>query len=258
MKQEVEVIATPLYKTRSYQRRFTLWQIRLIIAGAGLLFILSGLGIYLLHYTNQQNIVIRYLYQRNYELETEAKKIGELQNKLRNLEIERQKIALMLGADKNPPPIDLTKLEESYTPYQEPQKSTTGSRFLVAPTTGYIISRGFSKTHNGLDFAAQLGMPVFAIANGSVDDVGSDTFYGNYIKLGISGNYKVFYGHLYKTIKLKGEQVSAGDIIGYVGNSGKSTASHLHLEIRQISGDKQIVVDPSKELNGIIKPGVSQ
>jgi murein DD-endopeptidase MepM/ murein hydrolase activator NlpD len=258
MRQEVEVIVTSLYKPRTYQKRFTLWQIRLILIGAALFVILAALGIYLLHYTSQQNIALRYLYQRNFQLEAEANKLGELQNKLRSLEAERQKIAIMLGADKNPPPLDLAKLEESYTPYQEPQKSTAGSVFQVAPTTGYIISRGFSKTHTGLDFAAQLGMPVFAVATGVVEDVGTDTFYGNYIRLDIGGNYKVFYGHLYKTIKLKGEQVSAGDIIGYVGNSGRSSAPHLHLEILQISGGKPTALDPGKELKGIIKSGPPQ
>ncbi len=253
MKKEVEVIVTPLYKTKTYQKRFSIWQVRLTLIGAVLFLILAGLGIYLLHYTNQQNIAIRYFYQRNFELESEAKKIGELQDKLKNLEIERQKIALMLGADKNPPPIDLNKLEENYTPYQEPQKSTSSSVFQVAPTTGYILSRGFSPTHTGLDFAAQLGMPVFAIANGTIESVGNDSFYGNYIKLDIAGNYKVFYGHLYKIIKVKGELVSAGDIIGHVGNSGQSTAPHLHLEIWQTSGSKSVALDPEKELKGIIK-----
>jgi murein DD-endopeptidase MepM/ murein hydrolase activator NlpD len=164
----------------------------------------------------------------------------------------------MLGADKNPPPIDLSKLEESYKPYQEPEKSATASRFQVAPTTGYILSRGFSKTHTGLDFAAQLGMPVFAIGSGVVEDVGTDTFYGNFIKLGFSDGYKVFYGHLYKTIKTTSEQVSAGDIIGYVGTSGKSTAPHLHLEIWQIKDGKPVALDPEKELKGIIKPRPAQ
>lgn len=253
MKREIEVIITPLYKTKNYQRRFTLGQIRIIIVIGVLLVILAGLGIYLLHYTNQQSIAIRYLYTRNFELETEAKKIADLQNKLKILELEREKIAKMLGADKNPPPIDLASLEETYHPVPEPQK-TTGERFLVAPTTGYIISRGFSRAHAGLDFATQLGMPIFTVAEGKIEDVGFDTFYGNYIKINHDNSYVSFYGHLYKTIKVKGEQVSAGDIIGYVGNTGKSSAPHLHFELWQIKDGKLVALDPEKELKNLLKP----
>lgn len=253
MKREVEVIVTPLYKTKHYQRRFTLWQIRLIIIGSILVVLLAGLGIYLLHYTNQQNIAIRYLYTRNLELEAEGKKIADLQNKLRILEYERQKIALMLGADKNPPPIDLANLEESYQPIPETPK-TAGEKFSVAPTTAYIISRGFNKSHTGLDFATQLGMPIFAVAEGKIEDVGFDTFYGNYTKIKHNDNYISFYGHMYKTIKAKDEQVSAGDIIGYVGNTGKSTAPHLHFELWQIKDGKSVALDPEKELKYLLKP----
>ncbi len=253
MKREVEVIVTPLYKTKHYQRRFTVWHIRIIVAGGVLLVLLAGLGIYLLHYTNQQNIAIRYLYTRNLELEAEGNKLADLQNKLKVLEYEREKIALMLGADKNPPPIDLANLEESYQPVPEAQK-TAGERFSVAPTTGYILSQGFSKSHTGLDFAAQLGIPVFSIAVGKIEDIGYDTFYGNYTKISHDDGYISFYGHMYKTIKNKGETVLAGDIIGYVGNSGKSTAPHLHFELWQNKEGKQIALDPEKELKNLLKP----
>ncbi len=253
MKREIEVIITSLYKPETYQRRFTLWQIRIIIASGILFVILAGLGIYLLHYTNQQNMTIRYLYGRNLQLEAEGKKLAELQNRLRTLELEREKIAKMLGTEKNPPPIDLASLEETYQPYEQPEKSP-GTKFQVAPTTGYIISRGYSKSHTGLDFAAQLGMPVFSVGSGTVEDVGEDTFYGNYIKIDNDDGYVTFYGHLYKTIKTKGEQVSSGDIIGYVGTSGKSTAPHLHFELWQIKDGKTVVLDPEKELKALLKP----
>jgi len=253
MKREIEVIITSLYKPETYQRRFTLWQIRTIMGSCILFVILAGLGIYLLHYTNQQNMTIRYLYGRNLQLEAEGKKLAELQNRLRTLEMEREKIAKMLGTDKNPPPIDLASLEENYQPYEQPEK-TPGTKFQVAPTTGYIISRGYGKSHTGLDFATQLGMPVFSVAAGAINEVGIDTFYGNYIKIGHDEGYISFYGHLYKTIKTKGEQVLAGDIIGYVGSSGKSSAPHLHLELWQIKDGKTVVLDPGKELKHLLKP----
>jgi murein DD-endopeptidase MepM/ murein hydrolase activator NlpD len=253
MKKEIELIITSLYKPKTFQRRFTLWQVRLVTAGLILFLGLTGLGIYLLYYTNQQNFAIHYLYERNLELEKENKKVTELQNRLNYLETERSKIALMLGADKKPPPLSLENLEEVYQPFGKPETNATALIWKTAPATGYLVSRGVSASHDGLDLAAQLGMPVFAVGEGVVEDVGVDTFYGNYIKLAI-GDYKVFYGHLYKTIKQKDEDVNAGDIIGYVGTSGKSSAPHLHFELWQIKDNKKIRLDPEKELKSLLKP----
>lgn len=253
MKRMVEIIITPLYKKKHYQHRFSLLEIRLILIGIGLLVIFAGLGIYLLHYTNQQNLTIRYLYNRNIQLENENKKVIELQKKLNDLELERAKIARMLGADKNPPPIDLSSLEETYQPYPTPERQLSQIKFQNAPTTGYIISRRFSSTHQGIDLATQLGMPVYAVGYGIVEAVGFDTFYGNYIRIDHGDGYKTFYGHLYKTIKNKNESVNAGEIIGYVGTSGKSTAPHLHFEISKVTGNKTENLDPEKELKSIIR-----
>ncbi len=160
----------------------------------------------------------------------------------------------MLGADKNPAPLELEDLQTEYKPYEQPPVVTSAKRFQSAPTTGYIVSRGFTKTHEALDLAAQLGMPVFAVGNGTIADVGNDTFYGNYILLDLGDNYQAYYGHLYKTIKTHQETVTAGEIIGYVGSSGKSTAPHLHLELWQIKDGKKIRLDPQKELQAVLKP----
>jgi murein DD-endopeptidase MepM/ murein hydrolase activator NlpD len=254
MKKEIEIIITSLYKQKTFQRRFSLWQFRFIIIAGIALILLGCLGVYLLHYTNQQNIAINYFIERNLELEQENQKITELQNRLNFLETERMKIAIMLGADKNPPPLELEALQEEYTPYEKPTITTSTYRFQSAPTTGYVISRRFSKTHEAVDFAAPLGMPVFAVGSGIVEDVGNDTFYGNYILLDLGENYQAFYGHLYKTIKSVQANVKVGEIVGYVGTSGKSTAPHLHLEFWQIKDGKKSYLDPEKELKAVLKP----
>ncbi|MBS4015308.1 MAG: peptidoglycan DD-metalloendopeptidase family protein [Candidatus Latescibacteria bacterium] len=254
MKKEIEIIITSLYKPKTFQRRLSLWQFRFIVMIGIVLLLLGGLGLFLLHYTNQQNMSIHYLIEDNLRLEQENKKVTELQNRLNFLEAERAKIAIMLGADKNPPPLKLEDLQEEYKPYEKPEIITSTSRFQSAPTTGYIISRGFSKAHEAVDFAAPLGMPVFAVGSGVVKDVGNDTFYGNYILLDLGDNYQAFYGHLYKTIKSAQANVAAGEIIGYVGTSGRSTAPHLHLEIWRIKDGKKIRLDPQKELQAVLKP----
>ncbi|MCX8014787.1 MAG: M23 family metallopeptidase [candidate division WOR-3 bacterium] len=247
MKKEIEIVITSLYRPFTYQKRFSIWQIRMMIIAVIFFTILAALGIYLLHYTNQQNVTIQYLYKRNQQLESEMKKISELQSRLQTMELERIKIAKMLGADKNPPPIDLSSLEEVYTPYDTGQK-LVASESLFAPTVGFIISQRFSQTHTGIDLAAQLGMPVFAVKAGIIEDVGVDTFSGHFMRIKPNDDYETFYGHLYKFIKSKNENVSAGDILGYVGSSGKSTAPHLHFELRLIRDGRSIPLDPEKEL----------
>lgn len=254
MKKEIEIIVASLYKPKTFQRRLSLWQFRFIVIVCVVVILLGGLGLYLLHYTNQQNMAIHYLIERNLELEQENKKITELQNRLNYLDAERSKIALMLGADKNPPPLELEDLQEEYKPYEKPEITTSTTRFQAAPTTGYIISRGFSEHHKAVDFAAQLGMPVFAVGAGLVKDVGNDTFYGNYVLLDLGENFYAFYGHLYKSIKTAQENVAAGEIIGYVGTSGKSSAPHLHLELWQEKEGKKIRLNPEKELRAVLKP----
>lgn len=253
MKKEIEIIITTLYKPKTFQRRLSLWQFRLIVIGLIFFILLGGLGIFLLHYTNQQNLTLHYLMERNFQLEQENKKIAELENRLNYLEAEKSKMALMLGADKNPPPFSLQDLQDEYRPYSEPEILLNNRRFQAAPTTGYVISRGYSKNHEAIDLATQLGMPVYAVGAGKISEVGTDTFYGNYIILDLGDNYKAFYGHLYKFIKQTNETVKAGDIIGYVGTSGKSTAPHLHLELWQEVNGKKIYLNPQQELKAVLK-----
>lgn len=99
---------------------------------------------------------------------------------------------------------------------------------------------GYTKMHRGTDFAAPSGTPVYAAGNGTIEKAGRNGSYGRYIRIRHSGNYKTAYAHLRgyaKGIK-SGRRVSQGQVIGYVGTSGRSTGPHLHYEI--LRGNKQI------------------
>lgn len=92
---------------------------------------------------------------------------------------------------------------------------------------------GYSKMHRGIDFAAPIGTPIFAAGNGTVSYKGSYKTYGNYLKIRHNSTYTTAYAHLskfHKFIKL-GRRVKQGQIIGYVGTTGRSTGPHLHYEI---------------------------
>ena len=91
------------------------------------------------------------------------------------------------------------------------------------------------KFHYGMDFAAPIGTPVYATGDGQVHKVKnsrSKRDYGNCILINHGYDYESFYAHLDKVLVSKGKKVKRGDLIGYVGNTGKSTAPHLHYEVR--------------------------
>ncbi|SHJ93929.1 M23 family metallopeptidase [Pseudozobellia thermophila] len=88
------------------------------------------------------------------------------------------------------------------------------------------------KMHRGMDFSAPKGTPVYATGNGKVirADNGSSG-YGKHIRIDHGYGYKTLYGHLSKYNVKKGQSVKRGDLIGFVGNTGRSEAPHLHYEV---------------------------
>jgi murein DD-endopeptidase MepM/ murein hydrolase activator NlpD len=116
--------------------------------------------------------------------------------------------------------------------------------FLKSPVAFNRISSGFSmrvhpvfgtwKQHKGVDFAAPLGTPIRAAGDGVVDFVGTQNGYGNVVVLKHWSNYSTAYGHMSRFAGglHRGEKVSQGDVIGYVGATGWATGPHLHYEFR--------------------------
>ncbi len=102
------------------------------------------------------------------------------------------------------------------------------------PTRGYISSRyGMrgGRMHRGLDIAAKTGTPIKAADGGRVTFVGRRGAYGNLVEIDHENGYVTRYAHCH-TIKVKkGERVYKGQVIATVGNTGRSTGSHLHFEV---------------------------
>ncbi|MDV7341837.1 peptidoglycan DD-metalloendopeptidase family protein [Terasakiella sp. A23] len=92
---------------------------------------------------------------------------------------------------------------------------------------------GYSKMHTGVDFAAPPGTPIYAAGDGVLDYVGRKGGYGKYIRIRHNSEYQTAYAHMrgYKKGVHKGKRVKQGDVIGYVGSTGRSTGPHLHYEI---------------------------
>ena len=90
----------------------------------------------------------------------------------------------------------------------------------------------WGRMHNGLDFAAPHGTPIYASADGVVIFAGRQSAYGRLIKIKHDFGYETRYAHLSKIRVKNGQRVSRGERIGDMGNTGRSTGTHLHYEIR--------------------------
>jgi murein DD-endopeptidase MepM/ murein hydrolase activator NlpD len=88
------------------------------------------------------------------------------------------------------------------------------------------------KFHKGMDFTAPRGTPIYATGNGVVKRADSrSSGYGRHVRIDHGFGYVSLYAHLYKYAVKKGQKVKRGDLIGFVGSTGRSQAPHLHYEI---------------------------
>ena len=92
---------------------------------------------------------------------------------------------------------------------------------------------GYNKMHKGVDFAAPTGTPIYAAGDGIVTAKGRKGAYGHYVRVKHNGTYSTAYAHISKYAKglKKGKKVKQGQVIAYVGSTGRSTGPHLHYEV---------------------------
>jgi len=92
---------------------------------------------------------------------------------------------------------------------------------------------GYNKMHRGVDFAAPRGTPIYAAGDGVIKRIGWNGGYGRYIRIRHNRRHSTAYAHLYRFARglKRGKRVRQGQVIGYVGTSGRSTGPHLHYEI---------------------------
>lgn len=90
---------------------------------------------------------------------------------------------------------------------------------------------GYWRPHKGLDFTAPKGSPIYATGDGVVDEAHYSDSFGNVVYIDHNFGFETRYAHMTEFIVRKGEHVKRGQIIGYVGNSGLSVATHLHYEV---------------------------
>ena len=133
--------------------------------------------------------------------------------------------------------VELTKDKNkmlSSIPAIQPLSNKDLSR--MASGFGYRIDPIYKtrKFHAGMDFSAKTGTPIYATGDGKVFKVSkSKRGYGNHVIIDHGYGYKTLYAHMSKTAVTKNQKVARGDVIGFVGNTGKSVAPHLHYEVHK-------------------------
>jgi murein DD-endopeptidase MepM/ murein hydrolase activator NlpD len=119
----------------------------------------------------------------------------------------------------------------------------------VWPATG-VISRGYrldrtsGTPHLGIDIAGETGSPIKAGQGGLVTYAGTDSVFGNMVIIDHGGGVTSLYGHNSSLLVRRGENVRRGQVIARLGSTGRSSAPHLHFEVRE--GESR--VDPLKYL----------
>lgn len=131
-----------------------------------------------------------------------------------------------------------------FTEKGEPAPAAGGSSGMITPVSG-VLTSPFGprfhpilkkvKVHHGVDWAAPSGTPILAAFEGRVSFAGNGGGYGNVIKIAHAGGRETRYAHMSKFSPLGkvGTVVRAGDVIGFVGTTGRSTGPHLHFELRE-------------------------
>jgi murein DD-endopeptidase MepM/ murein hydrolase activator NlpD len=158
---------------------------------------------------------------------------GTYNSKLQSLEDEKGQLAAEFKAVSDQIAAELARAS---------QTAPLGNGRFIRPIAGAPITSGFgyrtdpitgqTAFHSGIDFGAACGTPIHAAGTGVVLSAGPNGGYGNATVLNHGGGFGTLYGHQSAIAVSVGQHVDQGQVIGYVGSTGKSTGCHLHFEVR--------------------------
>jgi murein DD-endopeptidase MepM/ murein hydrolase activator NlpD len=273
-KKHVTFLIVPEGSPKSLKFTLSLWASWAITGGFAFLLIFV-LAMSVLHGKLLYDVLLgQSLKQENSKLRAYNARVVELEKELGDYKAFVGKVAELAGvqygdsAESRSDEYDTTadaEASEMISPLAERQGgilSATDSIQTVAdsltsipkgvPITGFI-TQGFSmqvpdfrSAHPGVDFAAKTGTDVKATAGGMVILSGWDEIYGNLVAIDHLNGYVTYYGHNSKNLVKVGDIVTRGQIIALSGNTGRSSAPHLHYEIRK----DDVPVNPDSYLSG--------
>ncbi|MBN2184449.1 MAG: M23 family metallopeptidase [Candidatus Krumholzibacteriota bacterium] len=255
-KETFSVIIVPhdLKKTRTYKIPYKAFYLFMAILGAGLVtvtvfvFTYGKLLIKTRETVNLEKQVV--------ELTEKNRQIDDLRRNLSEIHAMDMKVRKLLGldiaAEDSVAAKRLVADEEELDNGTESEKSRMMSSIpSFWPVRGYI-TKGFNvaggegdkEYHPGIDIGVEKGIPVRASAAGYVVEAAWDNIYGYFVKIDHGYGIKTLYGHNERLVVIMGDRVGRGQTIAYSGNTGRSTAPHLHFEVTQ----NNLHVDPLKYL----------
>lgn len=138
-------------------------------------------------------------------------------------------------------PLYRFEMNDGRVDYFQPNGRSMKRTLMKTPIDGARLSSGYGlrthpvlgykKMHKGVDFAAPTGTPIYAAGDGVIEKAGWFSSYGKYVRIRHNSELKTAYAHLSRIKVKNGTRIQQGDVIGYVGTTGRSTGPHLHYEV---------------------------
>lgn len=244
---------------KSQQFRLPLWLLRAGLVLAVAVVVLAVLGVAFYGPIARQAARVPALEREAERLRLDNQQVRALAAMLDSLEIRYARMRQLVGADVVPEPLTM----RTTLPLAPPVMARVpgGRRLPIGPTlpsawpldeSGYLTRgqtgpTGGDEPHPGMDIAVPVGSLVRAAGGGTVLQTGDDPAYGLFVLLQHPEGYESMYGHLSRIVVRAGDRVNEGEVIGRSGNTGRSTAPHLHFEIRRDG----VSVDPATMLREI-------
>jgi murein DD-endopeptidase MepM/ murein hydrolase activator NlpD len=237
-----------LSPTRVRMLRFVLSKTGMVIASVvGIVFVFFGI----------QAARVPFLTHRLQTMEVDAKRLDTLQITLGQLQKRYEQVQTMLGASSgqrpssaaptaatNPAGPAATAPTAAAAPPVDTVKMSLPTRYPLDAkgfvTRGVGSGQEYGVAHPGLDIAVPEGTEVRAAGGGLVVEVNENPEYGKMVRLAHPQGYETLYGHLSQINVRQGDRISVGTVLGLSGNTGRSTAPHLHFEVRR----NNATVDP--------------
>lgn len=238
-------------QSRTY--RIPVWGFRAVVVLAVALTGLLILGIAFYGPIARQAARIPPLEREVERLRTDNLRIRELAAALDTVEANYDRLRRMVGADIVPDRVVLGSVLPVAPPILAANPGS-GAVYETGPslprhwplnergyvTRGQALADTTQDEHPGIDVAVPVGSVVRAAGGGLILQTGEHEAYGRFVLLEHPGGYQSMYGHLSRILALQGAAVAAGEVIARSGNTGRSSAPHLHFEIR-LNG---ISIDP--------------
>jgi murein DD-endopeptidase MepM/ murein hydrolase activator NlpD len=162
-------------------------------------------------------------------------KIGDVQAEVDRLQAAQDELTAVINRH-----LEEEAAARGYAASRAPALTASSASGFMVPTNGSITSPfgyrvhpilGYGRLHAGTDFGAGYGSPIWAAKGGEVIFAGWNGGYGNCVIIAHEGGLSTLYGHQSELAVSVGQQVSQGEVIGWVGSTGASTGPHLHFEV---------------------------